>query len=188
MNEKNIMQQVIDTALQDMRVELMDEFDRNFERKAFFSRAWQRRAGAYRSDKPLLIDTGRLRRSIKAAVQGNSLSFTSTEPYAAIHNEGGVITVTKRMKGYFWFKYRQAVGAFARKKDGSPAKNKHNLTLTTQAEFYRAMALMKEGKKIRIPSRRFIGNAPEVEQIIRESVLRALDEHLNSSKFELKIT
>ena len=33
--------------LSDMRVELSDEFDRNFERKAFFSDKWKPRAHDY---------------------------------------------------------------------------------------------------------------------------------------------
>ena len=34
-----------------------------------------------------------------------SIRFFTDLPYADIHNEGGEIVVTKRMKGYFWHKY-----------------------------------------------------------------------------------
>ncbi len=37
------VQKIIARILQDIRVEMTDEFDRNFERQAFFSEAWQRR-------------------------------------------------------------------------------------------------------------------------------------------------
>lgn len=50
--------------LNDMRVELADEFDRNFERKAFFTRKWKPRRINSRGS--LLIVTGALHRSIKA--------------------------------------------------------------------------------------------------------------------------
>ena len=37
------VQKIIRNILNDIRVEMGDEFDRNFERQAFFSEAWQRR-------------------------------------------------------------------------------------------------------------------------------------------------
>lgn len=74
--------------LSDMRVELSEEFDKNFERKAFFSDKWKQRQ--YKNPKgSLLLVTGTLRRSIRAEVQGNGVRFTSAVPYASIHNEGG---------------------------------------------------------------------------------------------------
>lgn len=71
-----------------MRVELTEEFDRNFERKAFFTKKWKPRTyPATRGS--LLIVTGKLRRSIRSQVQGDGVRFTSSVPYASIHNEGG---------------------------------------------------------------------------------------------------
>lgn len=81
--------------LSDMRVELSEEFDKNFERKAFFSEKWKPRANPnYKGS--LLIVTGTMRRSIKAQVKGNGVRFSSAVPYAAIHNEGGKGTKTVR--------------------------------------------------------------------------------------------
>lgn len=74
--------------LSDMRVELTEEFDRNFERKAFFTKKWKKRANPDAKGS-LLIVTGTLRRSIKSEVKGNGVRFTSAVPYAQIHNEGG---------------------------------------------------------------------------------------------------
>lgn len=74
--------------LDDLRVELTEEFDRNFERKAFFTKKWKRRV--YPNPKgSLLLVTGTLRRSIRSEVQGSGVRFTSSVPYASIHNEGG---------------------------------------------------------------------------------------------------
>lgn len=79
--------------LKDMRVELAEEFDRNFQRKAFFTDAWKPR-----KDKTalgsLLVVTGAMRRSIKAEVVGHGVRFSSSLPYTTIHNEGGKGTVT----------------------------------------------------------------------------------------------
>lgn len=79
---------LITKILNDLRVELSDEFDRNFERKAFFGKAWPERRR--RGKGTLMNVTGTLRRSIRARVSGTSLTFTSSEPYAAIHNDGGI--------------------------------------------------------------------------------------------------
>jgi phage gpG-like protein len=77
--------------LKDMRVELSDEFDKNFDRKAFFTAKWKRRAHNYPKGSLLMV-TGTMRRSIKAEVKGNGVRFSSAVPYAAIHNEGGTGT------------------------------------------------------------------------------------------------
>jgi phage gpG-like protein len=73
--------------LNDVRVELSDEFDRNFERKAFFSERWKRRARPYPKGSLLMV-TGTMRRSIKASIADSGVRFTSSVPYAAVHNEG----------------------------------------------------------------------------------------------------
>lgn len=74
--------------LSDLRVELADEFDRNFERKGFFSDAWKPRAREYPRGSLLMV-TGTMRRSIKSEVSGDGVRFSSAVPYAAVHNEGG---------------------------------------------------------------------------------------------------
>ncbi len=81
--------------LNDMRVELSEEFDRNFERKAFFTDKWKPRAYKYPKGSLLMV-TGTMRRSIKAEVRGDGVRFSSAVPYAAIHNEGGSGTKSVR--------------------------------------------------------------------------------------------
>lgn len=93
MNSKDLLHNI----LSDMRVELSEEFDRNFERKAFFSDKWKRRANP-NAKGSLLIVTGTLRRSIRSEVRGNGVRFSSAVPYASIHNEGG--TGTKPVKAH----------------------------------------------------------------------------------------
>lgn len=87
-------------TLKDIRVDLEEEFDRNFEREAFFNEAWMRRKHNDDESRGLLTQSGKLRHSIKkeATTTDYSVIFTSSVPYAAIHNEGGTITVTRRMK------------------------------------------------------------------------------------------
>lgn len=74
--------------LEDMRVELSDEFDRNFERKAFFSDKWKPRAHDYPRGS-LLVVTSAMRRSAQGEVSGDGVRFSSSLPYTTLHNEGG---------------------------------------------------------------------------------------------------
>ncbi len=135
MSEKNI-NRIISKTLDDIEVELMEEFDRNFERKAFFTKAWQRRSGSYRHGKTLLTDTGNLRRSTRSEKTANSVVFKSNALYASIHNHGGEITVTRKMKRYFWYKYAEATGGFGYTKKGTKRNVLRNKTLTSAALFY----------------------------------------------------
>ena len=178
------IQKIIKNILRDIQVELTDEFDRNFERQAFFSEAWQRRKSPVRNQgRAILTDTGRLRRSIQSRVADAHIEFFSTEPYAAIHNEGGEIVVTQRMKRFFRAKAYEAAGTFGRKKTNgtTPKKQKtisdrqfyawmHNATLTPEAEFWCALAMKPAGSSIKIPRRRFLGTSPEVEKAVREII------------------
>lgn len=79
--------------LKDMRAELHEEFDRNFERKAFFTDAWKPRKDQ-KALGSLLEVTGAMRRSIKAEVVDHGVHFSSSLPYTTIHNEGGKGTLT----------------------------------------------------------------------------------------------
>ncbi len=164
--------------LRDIKVELSDEFDHNFERQAFFSDKWKRSRRAERRGGATLIDAGDLRRSITSKSDGTSITFYTTEPYAAIHNEGGEIKVTAKMKRYFWAKYYETSGAFGRRKDGTLRQDKRNARLTDEAEMWRCMALMRVGSTIKIPKRQFLGASPEVETAVRTIIEENLAEYV----------
>ena len=170
---------VIRRILSDIRVELGDEFDRNFERQAFFSDAWARRKSPTRPGGTILVDTGTLRRSVKSRTTDDSITFYTDLPYAAIHNDGGEIVVTEKMKRFFWHKYYEATGSFGRKKNGERRNDKRTRQLSTEADFWRFMALKRAGTTIRIPRRRFLGTGPEVERIVREIIEDNLNEYFN---------
>lgn len=171
------VQTILRRILSDIRIELSDEFDQNFERQAFFTEAWQRRKSPLRPGGHILVDTGGLRRSIQSKESADSIQFFTTVPYAGIHNAGGEIVVTARMKKFFWHKMYAAQGSFGRKKDGSRRNDKRTVQLSSEAEFWKHMALMKVGSKIRIPKRQFLGVSPEVEQSVREIIEENLSEY-----------
>ena len=161
METKSLMRKI----LRDVTVEAAQEFDRNFERQAFFSEAWTRKKSPSKGGH-ILVDTGSLRRSISARSDDNSVTFSSSLPYSAIHNDGGDITVTAKMKRYFWHRYYATCGRFTRKKNGQLSGSRKQLRLSDEAEFWKRMALMKVGAKVKIPKRRFLGAAPELESSI----------------------
>lgn len=145
-------QQLFNTLLRDIRVELSEEFDRNFERKAFFNTAWPK--AKHNTIGSLMNRTGALRSSIAhPKMQGSSIRWESDLPYAGIHNEGGRIRVTEKMKKFFWYRFRVATGGNSR-------------NLNPEALFWRAMACKPTGSMVEIPRRQFIGNHPEVERMI----------------------
>lgn len=180
----NEIDKVVSLILKDIKVELGDEFDKNFERQGFFSEKWARRKSPLRPGGHILVDTGALRRSVKSRVSGQSITFYSDLPYASIHNDGGEIKVTAKMKRYFWHRYYEAQGSFGRKKNGEKRNTKKNRQLTSEAEFWQMMALMKVGKTIKIPRRRFLGASPEVEQSVREIIEENLDEYFSQIKIK----
>ena len=179
---------VVGKILRHIGVGLGDEFDQNFERQAFFAKAWQRRKSPLRPGGHILVDTGKLRQSVHRRISGSSITFASDLPYAAIHNEGGDIKVTERMKRFFRHKFYEAQGGFGRGKQGGKRKLLSDgafyawtsrMSLSPEAEFWRAMAMMKVGKVIHIPRRQFIGMAPEVEQTVTDIIERNLSEYFD---------
>lgn len=180
------VREIFRQILRDIDVELKEEFDQNFERQAFFSEAWQRRRSPLRPGGHILVDTGDLRRSIRSEIRDSSIVFLTDHPAAAIHNEGGEIVVTEKMKRFFWYKYYSATGSFGRKKDGSRRNDKRTLQLSDEADFWKAMALMRVGSKIRIPQRKFLGTSPEVETAVRQIIEENLTEYINNIDFNIK--
>ncbi len=134
--------------LSDMRVELTEEFDRNFERKAFFTRKWKPRRINRRGS--LLIVSGALRDSIKAEVKGNGVAFTSNVPYAVAHNEG---------------------------LSGSMSIKAHSRRRNNKVHSVRA-----HQRRVSLPERRFIGDGPQTQKIIRNVI------EDNLKDFNVKLT
>lgn len=168
------LQQFHQNIIKDVKTELMDEFDRNHERKAFFDQKWPNNSLINRKGS-MMARTNNLRRGWSAKIQGEKIAFSNSMAYASIQNEGGEITVTAKMKRYFWAMYYQASGSVTTTKvKGKVSKSKKNTALSIEAQQFKALALMPIGKKIKIPSRRVIGPHPRIREIISGVV----DSHL----------
>jgi phage gpG-like protein len=159
-------------VLKDVKTDISDEFDRNFERKAFFDQKWP--GAKYPTSRgSLMMRTGALRRGNQSRVQGNTIVFTNSQPASEIHNEGGSITVTAAMKKAFWAMYYKASGKVKSKKNGTATRATQRFI--ADAAFWKNMALMKVGSKINMPKRQFIGSHPQVDI----SVKRVVDSHIH---------
>ena len=110
---------------------------------------------------PLLSGTNTLMSSVDYIVGPARVTLRTVLVYAKIHNDGGQITVTPKMKSYFWSRYYDAGGS-----------NKGEIS--KEAEFWRNMALKKVGSIIDIPQRQFMGEDPEVTRIVQETIEQEL--------------
>lgn len=185
MGVENLLARLMRDTLKDIKVELDDEFQQNFRREAFFSDKWQRRKYDDGSNRKVLQGLGKSgvhlsQIAASGRIEGSKVVYSSTLPYAAIHNEGGTITVTAKMKRYFWAKYIEATGSFSYKKDGQQRNTQRQRKLSADSEFYKAMALKKTGDKIKIPKRQFIGMHPSLNTAITEIIEKNLDEFLKN--------
>lgn len=138
-----------------------DHFQSGFRQGGFQdngTQAWQRKK---RPDKygPLMSSRQNLYGSIYYQPDDYRVNVGTTVPYAEIHNEGGEIVVTPRMKRFFWAKYRETNG-------GSWRRNAKN----EEAEFWKTLALKKVGAKIHIPQRKFIGESQELNKKINQKI------------------
>ena len=113
------------------------------------------------SGKRVLYNKGILMQSIRT-VESNTARIVveSNTAYSEIHNNGGEIVVTARMKKFFWAKYYEFSGKIRTTKiRGKVANDKNNRSINAKAEFCKRIALMKVGSKIKIPKHQFMGNS-----------------------------
>lgn len=154
------MQDFIQKILRGVKVDLTEAFDRNFERKAFFSGAPWKPTKHPVSRGSLLVRTSAMRNSIKSEIRGESIAFSSSKPYTAIHNEGGTINMPARKQVIHF------------NKEGRFSKNNKKASYAQKANV--------GAHSVEIPQRQFIGNAPEVNRIIMENIEDVVPGEINS--------
>ncbi len=153
--------------LSDLRVEVLDEFNQNFTRKAFFDRPWPaRKMDTGRGT--LLVVSGAMRRSLRCTAARGSLYFSSELPYFSIHNRGGKVPVTPAMRRYFWAMYYRNVPP-----EGATGKRADRKSRT--AAYYRSLALTKK-TEFDIPQRQVVGDHPAVGRIVPDPCERNVRE------------
>lgn len=116
---------------------------------------WKPRNGGPRNKgRGVLMDKGVLKRGIRikrADVSKAVIGVDDAIKYADIHNSGGTIEVTPKMRRFFWAMYYKSGGA-------------HEDTKKDEvAQFWLRMALKKDNT-IQIPKRQFIGDSATLER------------------------
>ena len=142
-----------------------------------------------RRGRAILIQSGNLRRSIQpkeitptsvvisADVSSGTLAGSGFD-YAQIHNEGGEITITAKMKKFFWAKYYETSGKTRQTKAGKARKTKANESISEDAKIWKNMALKKVGDTITIPQRQFIGESAELKRLLEAEMQNFLNQNL----------
>lgn len=118
-------------------------------------KAFKTRNPDFREGGATLIERGKLLNSVRFKATGNRIHVMAGDnqevQYAEIHNEGGAIKVTEKMKRYHW-----------------AMENKFRAT--PKGGFHKAMALKKVGSTITIPKRKYLGYNNEVKELIQKIV------------------
>jgi len=144
--------------------EAVKHFKNNFVEEGFDGTKWDARKTKVKLQKKILTGQGsgdHLSDSIDYEVNGNSIIIHTDRIYAEIHNEGGEITVTPKMKAFFWAKHHEA------KEAGD----------SDLADQYKWMAL---AKVIKIKQRKFMGESNVLNNKIVDKIKRDLNRILNS--------
>ncbi|MBS1641325.1 MAG: phage virion morphogenesis protein [Bacteroidetes bacterium] len=163
-NAKDYLQKKVTTVI---GVEAVKHFKNNFQLEGFIDSAlkkWEsrkiKRLGSTDNQK-ILSKSGELADSIDFRIELSTIIIYSDKIYAQIHNEGGKITVTDKMRKYFWAMYYLA------KKESN----------TIAAEQYKGMAL---AKVIVMPKRKFMGDSAVLNEAIRNKLMRDLNRILTA--------
>lgn len=137
-----------------------DVHGRDYERRGYETDLQQ--------GKSILSGRGTLFNAIEIlSINKNGVSVGVDEDilvYAGIHNDGGNIAVTAKMKRYFWAKHYEA----------------DRRDLEDDADFYRNMALRKEGSDIKIPQREFVGESKLLQEFLEKQVQAFVDDELSN--------
>ena len=122
--------------------------------------AWKKTSNPM-AGKRTMYNKGIIMQSVRKTEQNKQRIVVESDTDASeIHNNGGTITVTPQMKKFFWAKFYEFAGKVKLNKEGTAAAyNKSNKAISVKAMFFRRMALMKVGTKIKIPQRQFMGNS-----------------------------
>lgn len=177
MTPDQLSDQLVSFILRDFQKDLLEEVDNNFRTEGFFGEDWQRKK-IDPSQKTLNRKADSIRQSIVSHIEGTTVIIASPLPYSQIHNQGGEITVTAKMKRFFWWMYYKHSGAVKILKSGQRSKSRKNLQLSHEAELYRCLALKRVGDKIIIPQRQFVGQHPRIDASLRLIIENNTREHL----------
>lgn len=161
------------------KVEGVNFFVQNFNRQGFLDnslQAWPKRT-LETGGGSILVKSGTLKRSIKASSKNLDVEFYTDgiAPYASLHNNGGEIVVTAKMKRFFWAMYYKYSGKVGRRKSGEISRSKASISMNTRALYFKGLAMKKVGSRIKIPKRQFIGESQTLLRNLDSWILNEID-------------
>ena len=148
----------------------------NFTKQRFVDQAWQntstepwqprrhnRRGGKARQRGAVLVDSGRLKRSIRIiSVSPTAITIGTDVPYAQIHNDGYKGTVSVKA-------HTQQVKGHKRKQKVKGKKGKLKTKIVNVRPHSRHVKA--HTRNVNMPRRRFLGESAELERQITEFIL-----------------
>lgn len=160
----------------------MQHFRDNFARGGFMDgslQAWpstwrqQTLSGTSGQYGPLMSRTNNLRNRILFRASAGRVRIYNDLIYAAIHNNGGNITITPKMRKKFWAMYYEALGeskaTAGMGKGRLKGKTVAHLNATAESEKWKRMALTKK-TQFRMPQRKFIGPSQTLTRELRRTI------------------
>lgn len=147
------------TVPQKTAITMVNFFKRNFKVGGFVDVPFQRwKKSTYPGARATMIRSGNTRREIKKIQVSESkvvVGIANHNHHAKIHNEGGKILVTPKMRRFFWAKFKE-----------------------TGKEYWKWMALTKK-THIVIPQRKFIGDSKALEKTLDRMLISELRKALS---------
>lgn len=141
------------------------------------SGGWKKSTSPVKPSGATLVKSGLLRQAmrVKKATFNEILISTLrfTKDYAEIHNQGGKIRITKKMRSFFWAMYYKANNKVEYNKKTGEVQKK-SIKKSNEAEFWLNMAMHK-GSFIKIPQREFIGDSKVLEEKVYKEIGKAID-------------
>jgi len=149
-----------------------DHFQENFRQSGFVNNGLHKWEPAKRTTseelkgvdtkyKTLLSSHNNLFNAVQFTPGDSRVTISNPTPYAAAHNFGATIPITKKMRGYAWHQYWENGG----RKKGEP----RDKPIPEEAELWKGLALTKKDS-IKLPQRQFIGDSAELSRKIRERI------------------
>ena len=144
---------------QKLAITMTNFFKRNFQAGGFVDVPFQKwKKSNYPGARKTMVKSGNTRREIKKIQVSESrivVGIANHNHYAKIHNEGGKVPITPKMRRFFWAKYKE-----------------------TGKEYWKFLAITKK-TEIDIPKREFIGDSKALEKTIDRMLISELKKALS---------
>lgn len=121
----------------------------------------------------VLTKTGKLSDSIKQRHSTNNITIYTNSPYAAIHQAGGKINITPKMRKFFWAMYYKELGKISLTKKGKQRNNKANQRTNQIAQIWQSLALAKG--PLNIPKRPIFYDSNDLAILIDKYFINRLN-------------